>query len=267
MDAWTIDPAQDGAMTAYPESLVPPGGVAPVPRRLRGLLGASWVFDTERALYVWEFPPYPQYYIPLADIDAALLVDEQRGEHTSRGTAARWGLRVGETARPGAVLVHGADAPEQLRATARFDWTALDAWFEEDEQVYVHPRNPYARVDAVRSSRTVRVELNGVVLAEAASSVVVFETGLPPRYYLDRTVLHREHLEPSGRVTACPYKGETSQYWSARLGEVVHPDLAWSYSFPTGQLLPIAGLIAFYNEKVDLFLDGKQQPRPRTPFG
>ena len=253
-------------MSAYPEPLVPPGGVAPVPRRLRGRLGDTWVFDTERALYVWEIPPYPQYYVPLADVDAALLVDEHRSEPTDQGSAAGWGLRVGALTRPGAVRVYGDDAPEPLRDTARVDWAALDAWFEEDEQVYVHPRNPYARADAVRSGRAVRVELDGVVLAEAASSVIVFETGLPPRYYLERTALRLEHLVPSDTVTACPYKGDTSQYWSVRLGEVVHPDLAWSYAFPTGPMLPIAGLVAFFNEKVDLFVDGRPQPRPHTPF-
>jgi uncharacterized protein (DUF427 family) len=253
-------------MSTYPESLVPPDGIASVPRRLRGLLGGVALFDTERALYVWEFPPYPQYYIPLDDLDAELLVDERRSEQTPRGTATRWALRVGELTRPGAVRIHGDDAPERLRRTARIDWDALDSWFEEDEQVYVHPRNPYARVDAVRSSRAVRVELAGVVLAEAASSVVVFETGLPPRYYLDRTALRPEHLEPSDTVTSCPYKGDTSRYWSVRLGAVLHADLAWSYTFPTLPLLPIAGLVAFYNEKVDIFVDGKELERPRTPF-
>jgi uncharacterized protein (DUF427 family) len=253
-------------VSSYPESLVPSGSVAPVPRRLRGLLGGAWVFDTEHALYVWEIPHYPQYYVPLADVDTALLVDEQRSTSTERGTATFRALRVGDIDRPGAVQVYGDDAPQPLRRTARFDWAALDSWFEEDEQVYVHPRNPYARVDAVRSNRTVRVELDGVVLAEAASSVIVFETGLPPRYYLDRTALRLEHLEPSPTVTSCPYKGDTSQYWSVRLGDQVHPDLGWSYAYPTRQLLPIAGLVAFYNERVDLFVDGRQLPRPRTPF-
>ncbi len=253
-------------MSSYPEPLVPPGGVAPVPRRVRGRLAGAWVFDTERALYVWEWPPYPQYYVPQDDLDAALLVDEGRSERTERGTVTYWGLRVGEVTRPGAVRVHGADAPEPLRGTARVDWAALEAWFEEDEQVYVHPRNPYARVDAVRSQRPVRVELDGMVLAEAAGSVIVFETGLPPRYYLDPTAVRLAHLEPSDTVTSCPYKGRTSGYWSVRVGGVVHPDLAWSYAFPTRELLPIAGLVAFYNEKVDLFVDGRPRERPHTPF-
>ncbi len=253
-------------MTTYPEPLAPPDGIAPVPRRLRGLLAGHYVFDTERALYVWEFPPYPQYYLPLCDVDQGFLVDEERSKRTRRGKAAFWGLRVGKVIRPGAAEVYGDDAPERLRQTVRFDWKALDAWFEEDEQVFVHPRNPYARVDAIRSNRVVRVELDGVLLAEAPTSVVVFETGLPPRYYLDRTALNLEHVVLSDTVTECPYKGTTSQYWSVRIGDDMHADLAWSYAFPTRQLLPIAGLVAFYNEKVDHFRDGKLLERPDTKF-
>ena len=153
-----------------------------------------------------------------------------------------------------------------MRQTVRFDWAALDAWFEEDEQVFVHPRNPYSRVDAVRSNRSIRVELDGVVLAEAPCSVMVFETGLPPRYYLDRTAIRLEHHDGSDSVSSCPYKGQTSQYWSARVGAEIHHDLAWSYDFPTRQLLPIAGLVAYYNEKVDIWLDGRKLERPRTHF-
>ncbi|HEX9336570.1 MAG TPA: DUF427 domain-containing protein, partial [Pseudonocardiaceae bacterium] len=150
--------------------------------------------------------------------------------------------------------------------TVRFDWAALDAWFEEDEEVFVHPRDPYTRVDALRSTRRVRVELDGMVLADSASPVMVFETGLPPRYYLNRTEVNFAHLVPSDTVTACPYKGRTSGYWSVRSGADVHADLAWTYDFPTRQLLPIAGLIAFYNEKVDTFVDGEFIPRPVTHF-
>jgi uncharacterized protein (DUF427 family) len=149
---------------------------------------------------------------------------------------------------------------------ARLDWAALDAWYEEDEQIFVHPRNPYSRVDAVRSNRRVRIELDGVVLAESSSPVLVFETGLPTRYYLNRTELHFEHLEATDTVTACPYKGTTSGYWSARIGDTTYEDVAWTYDFPTREVLPIAGLVAFYNEKVDVILDGERLPRPITHF-
>jgi len=112
----------------------------------------------------------------------------------------------------------------------------------------------------------VRVELDGVVLAESPSPVMVFETGLPTRYYIDPTEINFEHLTPSDMVTACPYKGTASRYWSVRIGGTVHRDLAWAYDFPTRQLLPIAGLVAFYNEKVDLFLSGRRLDRPKTHF-
>src|SRR5207253_8416888 len=109
-------------------------------------------------------------------------------------------------------------------------------------------------------------ELDGTGLAESASPVMVFETGLPTRYYLNRTDVNFDHLIPSNTVTACPDKGRTSGYWSGRLGDATYADLAWAYDFPTRQLLPIAGLIAFYNEKVDITLDGELLPRPITHF-
>lgn len=148
----------------------------------------------------------------------------------------------------------------------RIDWAAFDAWYEEDEQVFVHPRDPYTRVDAIRSTRPVRIELEGVVLAESSSPVMVFETGLPTRYYLNRTDVRFEHLQPSETVSSCPYKGQTTGYWSFVADEKVHEDVAWAYDFPTAAVQPIAGLIAFYNEKVDVFLDGELLERPRTHF-
>jgi uncharacterized protein (DUF427 family) len=228
-------------MTDFPQAIVPVGHVEPVPRRIRAVLGGEIVVDTTRALYVWEWPYYPQYYIPAADTaPAALALSTTR--------------------------LLGDDAADGLAGTARLDWSAMDAWYEEDEEVFVHPRNPYARVDALRSTRHVRVMLDGVLLAESRSPVLVFETGLPTRYYLNRTEVDTTRLISSDTRTACPYKGTTSGYWSVRGAGTTYPDLAWSYDFPTRQLLPIAGLIAFYNEKVDITVDGTALPRPDTHF-
>ncbi|MGC0318157.1 DUF427 domain-containing protein [Kitasatospora acidiphila] len=250
-----------------PPVTMPVNHVEPVPRRVRAVLGGETVFDTVQARYVWEKPYFPQFYVPLADVRAELLVpDEEAGsEESSRGTAQWFGLRVGEVLRPRAARVLAESPVPGLSGTVRFTWAALDAWYEEDEQVFVHPRNPYVRVDALRSTRTVRVERNGVVLAESSSPVLVFETLLPTRYYLNRTDVDFSRLEPSDTVTRCPYKGTTSGYWSARIGDRLHPDLAWCYDFPTREVPPIAGLIAFYNERVDLFVDGKQLERPKYP--
>jgi uncharacterized protein (DUF427 family) len=251
------------AATNYPQAITPADHVAPVPRRIRAMLGGRTVLDTTRALYLWEWPPYPQYLIPAEDVDPEALVESGETRRRKRGTVTKLGLRDG---RADAGYRYEESPIAGLAGKIRFHWDAFDAWFEEDEEVFVHPRNPYARVDALRSSRTVRVELEGVVLAQSSSPVLVFETGLPMRSYFDRTAVDFRHLRPSATQTACPYKGKTSDYWSVEVGGRLHPDLAWSYAFPTRQLLPIAGLIAFYDEKVDVYVDGERQARPETPF-
>jgi uncharacterized protein (DUF427 family) len=253
-------------MNDYPDMIAQVNHVEPVPRRIRAFLADQMILDTIRALYVWEWPNYPQYYIPLNDVSAEWLLAEGNTQHSSRGLVDLHGLQVGDVHRPHAAKVLRDSSVHQLSGTVRFDWAALDAWFEEDEQVFVHPRNPYVRVDALRSTRKVRIELEGTILGESSSPVMVFETGLPTRYYLNRTEINFDRLLPTETVTECPYKGTTSGYWSIQVGDSIQPDLAWSYDFPTRQLLPITGLIAFYNEKVDIFVDDHQTDRPKTHF-
>jgi uncharacterized protein (DUF427 family) len=250
----------------YPQSLPAVDHVEFSPRRVRGIIDGDTIFDTTNARYVWEWPHYPQYYIPVADVVAGLLVAESGTRTSARGTARRHGLRSGAILREDSADVYGHDASELLRDTVRFDWDAIDAWFEEDERIFKHPRDPYSRVDAVRSTRTVRIELDSIVLAESSSPVLVFETGLPTRYYLNRSEVNMRHLEPSDTSSICPYKGTTSGYWSVRSGATLHADLAWCYDYPVAAVLPIAGLIAFYNEKVDVFMDGHLIEQPRTHF-
>jgi uncharacterized protein (DUF427 family) len=251
---------------AYPAIITPINHVEPVPRRIRATLAGETVLDTTRARYVWEWPYYPQYYVPTADIRQEFLVPEGFRQHSPRGEVELHGLRVGDTIRSHAAKILGDSKVDGLSQTARFEWDALDAWFEEDDRVFVHPRSPYVRVDALRSTRRIRVELEGLTLAESSSPVMVFETGLPTRYYLNRTDVDFSHLAPTGTVTACPYKGTTSGYWSVRVGNELRADLAWSYDFPSRELLPIAGLLAFYNERADIFIDDTVLARPTTHF-
>jgi uncharacterized protein (DUF427 family) len=152
-----------------------------------------------------------------------------------------------------------------LRDLVRLDWPAMDEWFEEDEPIYVHPRDPYTRVDVLASSRHVRIEVDGVVVARSTQPRILFETGLPPRYYLPLTDLRMDLLRPSELQTQCPYKG-TAGYWSLQIGGRSYPDLVWTYRTPLPESQKIAGLACFYNEKVDLYLDGQLQDRPRTHF-
>jgi uncharacterized protein (DUF427 family) len=253
-------------MTGYPRAIATVNQIEPAPRRVRAMLGGRVVLDTTRALYLWEWANYPQYYIPVEDVVAGVLVDENHEQKLSRGVARRLGLQVGAITRPGAARVYTEDSLKGLAGHVRFEWDALDAWFEEDEEVFVHPRNPYSRVDALRSTRHLRVELEGVRLAESSAPVLLFETGLPTRYYLDRTALNFDVLEHTATESRCPYKGRTTDYWAVRTPSGVHADLAWSYSFPTPALGAIAGLVAFYNEKVDITLDGRPLERPSTHF-
>ena len=250
----------------YPMPITPVDHVESVPRRIRAELAGRMVLDTTRALYLWEWPFYPQYQIPFEDIDPSAVLDEERTHQLSRGKVATLGLRVGDTVRSSVGRRYLESVVPGLVGTVRFDWEALNAWYEEDEPVFVHPRNPYVRVDALRSSRHVRVERDGILLAESGSPVLVFETGLPTRYYFDRTAVNFDHLVPSSTVTACPYKGKTTGYWSLQAGENTITDLAWTYDFPSRQLLPVAGLVAFYDEQVDTFIDGVERPRPETHF-
>ena len=157
---------------------------------------------------MWEWPAFPQYYIPLADVRDGVLVDEGTTEETPRGDVRIHGVRVGDLERPHAAKVLGAAKVAGLDDTVRFEWSAFDAWFEEDEQVFVHPRNPYTRVDSLRSTRTVRVESHGVVLAESSSPVLCFETGLPTRYYLNRTDVDFTHLVAVGHRHLVPVQGD-----------------------------------------------------------
>jgi uncharacterized protein (DUF427 family) len=235
-------------------------------KRVRVVLGGAVIADTTDALYVWESPWYPQYYIPLADIDpGALKPTATTSRVPSRGTASHFTVHGGDRVAVDGAWCYAESPIEELRQRVRFDWAAMDAWFEEDEEVFVHPRNPYTRVDILRSSRTVRVEVAGVVLAESTHPTFVYETGLPRRTYLPKLDVRLDLLDATETTSMCPYKG-TARYWSVHAGETVHVDLAWSYDTPLRESAPIAGLVAFYDEKVDVFVDGQMQPRPKTHF-
>ena len=240
--------------------------VEPATKRVRIVLGGAVVADTTDALYVWENPAYPQYYIPVADIVAGVLKETGTTSRSpSRGTARHFSVQGGDRVADDAAWCF-ADSPiEVLRDRIRFDWSAMDAWFEEDEEVFVHPRSPYTRVDILRSSRSVRVEVAGMVVAETIRPTFLFETGLPRRSYIPKLDVRMDLLEPTPTVTMCPYKG-TARYWSVRAGGVVHTDLAWSYDAPYRESAPIAGLVAFFDEHVDVFVEGEFQSRPKTAF-
>lgn len=230
-----------------------PARTEPSPKRVRVYLGGRVVADTLRVLLVWEVRGYPTFCFPAGDVDHDLLVPDSETPHAASRGARTFTVRAGNSVAPGAAQFYGDTAAGELSNHVRFEWDAMDAWFEEDEEVYTHARDPHTRIDVLATSRRARVELGGVVLAESASSRLLFETGLPPRCYIPAPHVRMDLLVPSGTVTRCPYKG-TARYWSAQIGGRLHPDIAWSYPAPLPESQKVAGLIAFW--KADITIDG-----------
>jgi uncharacterized protein (DUF427 family) len=240
--------------------------VEPAHKRVRAFLGGVLVADTTAPLLVWENPHYPSYYLPMSDVNRALLDDSTRTEHSpSRGEARYYHADAGGRRVEDAAWSYPDSPIEELRDTIRFEWEAIDAWFEEDEEVFVHPRSPFTRVDILASSRHVEVFVEGQAVADSHHPTLLFETGLPVRYYLPQVDVRRELLLPSETTTACPYKG-FARYWSVRTDAGVADDVVWSYRTPLPESQKIAGLACFYNERVDLVVDGEPQERPHSPF-
>jgi uncharacterized protein (DUF427 family) len=235
-------------------------------KRVRAYLGGELVADTRRPLLVWEVPYYPTYYLPAEDVRAELVPTGETAHSPSRGDAEVFDVKGSRSVAAGAALRYDSSPIAELAGHVRLDWDAMSHWFEEDEPILVHPRNPYTRVDILGSSRHVRIEVDGVTVADSHQPRILFETGLPPRYYLPMTDIRMDLLRPSATQTHCPYKG-TAGYWSVDTGTAVHEDVVWFYRTPLPESQKIAGLASFYNEKVDVYVDGVLEERPRTHFG
>ena len=251
------------------ETSSPPRGrirVEPGAKRIRAYVAGVAIVDTVRPLYVWESPSYPSYYLPAADVRTDLLEETSTVTHSpSRGDAVHFTVRVDREERVDAAWQYRDSPIEELRDHIRFDWDTMDAWFEEDEEVFTHARSPYTRIDILSTSRHVRVELNGVGLADSPRARVLFETGLAPRWYLPKVDVRMDLLVATDKVTHCPYKGQ-AEYWSARAGDELEENVVWSYRAPLPESERIAGYVAFFDERVDLFVDGERQERPKTRF-
>jgi len=234
-------------------------------KRVRAYLDGELVVDSTRPTLVWEKPMYPTYYFPLDDVRAELRDTGQLEHSPSRGDAHVLDVAVGTATALAGARQHRESPIAQLVGLVKFEWDAMSEWLEEDEPVYTHPRDPYTRVDILASSRQVLVELDGIVVAQTDRPLILFETGLPPRYYIPLSHIRGTLLRPSLTVTHCPYKGAAT-YWSVDTGVRVHTDVLWTYRSPLPESQKIAGLASFYDERVDLYVDGVLQARPRTVF-
>jgi uncharacterized protein (DUF427 family) len=236
------------------------------PRRVRAYFDNQVLADSQKVLLVFETKRPPVYWFPTSDVRMDLLAVKESAGGAASGTV-RWGPKSGGRLANNLAWSYGEPtgplAP--LQGHIAFYWNAIDAWYEEDEEVFVHPRDPYTRVDTVHSSRHVKVEVDGHVIAETKRPVMLYETGLPTRYYIPKLDVRMDLLEATDTVTHCPYKGAAS-YWSLRVGDKIYPDFVWGYPRPIPEIPKIENLLCFYNEKVDLYVEGVLQERPVSPF-
>jgi uncharacterized protein (DUF427 family) len=230
----------------------------PGQKRVRAYLGGELVADTSRPLLVWESPKHPTYYFPPEDVHAELDETGSEAHSPSRGDAHILTVKTATRKAPGGALRYDHSPFPEVEGLIRLDFDAMDAWFEEDEQIFYSVRDPYTRVDILRSSRHVRVEIDGVTVAESVRPTILFETGLPARFYLPKTDVRLDLLEHTDSESYCPYKGQ-AEYWSVRTGDTLHEDVVWSYRTPLPESERIAGLVSFYNDRVDLYVDGELQ--------
>ena len=249
--------------------------IEPSPRWVRGYVDGVAVVDTKRAVLLREKGTVPAYYIPMEDVRMDLMTPVEHTTHCPRkGDATYWSLTVGERTIENAAWAYPkpfASSPDladddspDLRGYVAFYWGKIDAWFEEEEQVYIHAHDPYKRIDALPSSRHVRVEVGGETVAETRHPVLLLETGMPVRYYVPILDFRMDLLARSDQVTRCPYKGEANYHSIPSAGDQGE-GIAWYYRYPLPEAAEVAGHVCFFNERVDvIYVDGEEQPRPQT---
>jgi uncharacterized protein (DUF427 family) len=235
-------------------------------KRVRAFFADTAIADSSRVLLLLEGKHLPVYYFPMDDVRMDLLTPTKKHTHCPRkGDASYWTIEVGDRRSENAAwsYLDPIAKASEIKGYVAFYWNKLDSWFEEDDEVFVHPRDPNTRVDVLNSSRHVRVDVEGETIADTRRPRLLFETGLPTRYYIPKDDIRMGLMEPTETKTRCPYKGEAS-YWSVESGGKVLEDLAWSYPQPIPECPKIENLVSFFNEKVDIYVDGELKPRPKT---
>ncbi len=235
------------------------------PKRLRVFFGGAPIVDSTRAnLFRGGGPPV--YYFSKDDVQQGALTATGRTETNARGTMSLYDVRVGERSAEGAAweYTETADDVPFLAGMLSFRWNEMDAWYEEEEEVFVHAKDPFKRIETFRSARHVEVYAGGEKVADSTSSAVLLEPGHPLRYYLPKMDVRMDLLRPSETVSRCPYKGKAN-YYSVETESGLLEDAAWSYKYPTTETAGVAGLVCFFNERVDAIrVDGEELEKPVT---
>ena len=241
--------------------------VMPSPKRLRIEVGNITVADTIEGLVLYESDHLPVYYFPIKDVQQSFLMPSvTRTESPFKGVATHYSLNTGITLVEDVgwrYLEPIAGCPP-IGEYMAFYWNKINHWYEEDEEVFVHARDPFRRVDCLPSSRRVQVLVDGEMVADSRRGIFLFETGMPTRQYLPIADTRLDMLSPSRYISRCPYKGIASYYHLTVSGKR-HENLVWYYPDPVHEAVRIKGLVCFYHEFVErVLVDGVEQPKPVT---
>jgi uncharacterized protein (DUF427 family) len=230
-----------------------------VPQRLRATFGGKVVLDTTEARLLFEPRRIPSFLFPRSALDEALLVEsDSTRQDKLKGATRHWSVQAGDRVAADAVTAYPSAEQAELEGLVAVSWDAMDRWFEEDQEVFAHAKNPYHRVDAYPSSRRVEVVVDGITVADTRNAVFLYETDMKPRYYIPKVDVRMELLSKTeGKTSACPYKGLAS-YYSLDTGEKVHKMRVWEYAFPLPESARIAGMLAFYQEKFEVRVGGER---------
>jgi len=238
----------------------------PMPYRIRVLFEGETIVDAFEPLLLHEEGRLPVYYFKPDEVERGFLApSETRTE--AKGVVEYWSVRVGDREAPDVACSYSEPVEEAalLEGLFTFDWDAMDEWFCEDEQLFGHAHDPFSRIDTFKTSRHLRISLDGELLAETRRATALYETGLPPRYYIPAEDVCTELLVPSSSRSRCAYKGSAS-YWSAKVGDRLVEDLVWAYRDPEHDAEPVRDLLCFFNERVDLEIEGELTERPQTQW-
>jgi len=236
------------------------------PKRIRVIFGGVPVADSTNA-YLLREGGSPVYYFPEADVRMDLLTPTATVKNSPiRGDASYCSLTVGGRTAEDAVWTfkESVETASFLKGYVAFDWPKMDAWFEEREEVFVHARDPFKRIDTVKTDRKIRVVVGGETVAETTESVMLLEPGHPMRYYLPMDDVRLDLLTPSATESRCAYKG-TADYHSVVINGQTTEDAAWMYRYPTPEVSKVVGMLCFFNERVDaIYVDDVELPKPIT---
>lgn len=231
-------------------------------RKIRVEFNGEIIAGTTKAMLMIEHPGELHYYFPAGDVKQDYLESSDYTKKSGyKGVSTFWHIRAGDKFAENAAWTYPETLENRpdLSGYIAFVWNAMDAWYEEDEQVFYHPRNPYHRVDAIKSSRHIKVVIDGETVAESRNPILVFETGLQTRYYLPAEDVKEQFLTATDNSSHCPYKGDAS-YWSVKVNGKEFDNVVWSYPEPLDQQPRLKNLKAFWTEKdksIELYVDGK----------